>query len=79
DQVRLAALANGMLKPALFLSDYAAEPQVRTLPFSIGCALSGVGAVLAEFDRNGTMPDLLNWKRVTQQRLRRALTALGNA
>jgi len=79
DQVRLAALANGMLKPALFVSDYTAEAQVRTLPFSLGCALSDIAAVLAEFDRNETMPDLLNWKRITQQRLRRALTAPRNA
>ncbi len=79
DQVRLAALANGMLKPALFVSDYTAETQVCTLPFSLGCAPSGLATVLAGFDRDETMPDLLNWKRITQQRLRRALTAPENA
>jgi hypothetical protein len=79
DQVRLAALANGMLKPALFVSDYAAETQVCTLPFTLGCTRSGIATVLAGFDRDETMPDLLNWKRITQQRLRRTLTAPENA
>lgn len=67
--VRLAALANGLLKPALFLADFEAEAQTATMPFTLATPLPLVGRRLRGFDRHGSMGDLLNWKRLTERRL----------
>lgn len=75
--VRLAALANGLLKPALFLADFEAEAQTTSLPFTLGTPLSLVGRRLRGFDRHGSMGDLLNWKRLTERRLAETLRAEG--
>jgi hypothetical protein len=68
-----------MLKPALFLAPHGADDMSRTLPFTLGCPLPTVARRLASFDRNATMADLLNWKRVTQARLRQTLRAQQDA
>lgn len=75
--VRLAALANGLLKPALFLADFEADAQTANLPFTLGTPLSLVGRRLRGFDRHGSMGDLLNWKRLTERRLAETLKAEG--
>jgi len=79
DRLPLAALANAMLKPALLLAPHGADDMSRTLPFTLGCPLPTVARRLASFDRNATMADLLNWKRVTQARLRQTLRAQQDA
>jgi hypothetical protein len=75
DRLPLAALANALLKPALLLANHGADEASRTLPFTLGGPLPSVGRLLSGFDRNAAMADLLNWKRVTQARLRQTLRA----
>lgn len=75
DRLALAALANAMLKPALLIAHHGADDLSRTLPFTLGTPLPGVARLLSGFDRNASMADLLNWKRVTQQRLHQSLRA----
>lgn len=75
DRVDLAALANGMLKPALLLGSADRSDEIATLPFTLSATPQTLARCFAGYDRNATMPDLLNWKRQTFDRLHAAFRA----
>lgn len=75
DRVELAALANGMLKPALLLGETDRADEIATLPFTLCATRETLARRFAGYDRNATMPDLLNWKRQTVARLQAAFRA----
>lgn len=77
DQVDLAALANGMLKPALLLGQIDRADEIATLPFTWSATSVTLARRFAGYDRNAAMPDLLNWKRQIRLRLDAALWAEG--
>ncbi len=77
DRVDLAALANGMLKPALLLGQIDQSDAIATLPFTWSATPATLARRFAGYDRNATMPDLLNWKRLTRRQLDATLWAEG--
>jgi len=73
---RIAAYANGWLKPAILISQLPVEAAWPCLPFTLVGIQPQAFGLARRFDQAGTMPDLLNWKRQTVQRLTALLATI---
>lgn len=66
---RVAAYANGWLKPAILVSQRPVHVPWPCLPFTLVGIESQAFGLAQRFDLAAAMPDLLNWKRQAVQRL----------
>lgn len=66
---RVAAYANGWLKPAILIAEEATIAPWPCLPFTLVGVRKHVFGLARRFDHAESMPDMLNWKRQTVDRL----------